>query len=102
MQSDTKLQLFYLTESMFERKGFRVSGIRLICDRWHVSRGVYCRAMATTIEILGVEQDGKDGLIVTFSDGTIGAYVVDELLELRPIRELAHQPGEHKTPQIET
>lgn len=102
MQSDTKLQLFYLTESMFERKGFQVSGIRLICDRWHVSRGVYCRAMATTIEILGVEQDGKDGLIVTFSDGTIGAYVVDELLELRPIRELAHQPGEHKTPQIET
>ena len=30
---------------------------------------------------------GDDGLIVTFSDGTTGAYVVEELLELRPIRE---------------
>jgi hypothetical protein len=29
---------------------------------------------------------------VTFSDGTIGAFVVEELLELRPIRELAHEP----------
>lgn len=102
MQRDTKLLLIYLTESILERRDFQVSGIRLICDRWQVSRGVYCRAMATIIEILGVEQDGKDGLIVTFSDGTIGAYVVDELLELRPIRELAHRPGEHKTPQTET
>ena len=25
-----------------------------------------------------------DGLIVAFSDGTTGAYVVEELLELRP------------------
>ena len=48
--------------------------------------------MATIIEILGVEQDGKDeSNRATFSDGTIGAYVVDELLELRPIRELAHR-----------
>ena len=42
---------------------------------------------ATTIRILATEPDGDDGLIVTFSDGTTGAYVVEELLELRPIRE---------------
>lgn len=43
--------------------------------------------MAMTIRILTTEFDGDDGLIVTFSDGTTGAYVVEELLELRPIRE---------------
>ena len=43
--------------------------------------------MAETIKILTAELDGEDGLIVTFSDGTTGAYVVEELLELRPIRE---------------
>ncbi len=45
------------------------------------------RMTATTIRILATEPDGDDGLIVTFSDGTTGAYVVEELLELRPIRE---------------
>jgi hypothetical protein len=39
------------------------------------------------IRILTTENDGDDGLIVTFSDGTTGAYVVEELLELRPVRE---------------
>ena len=43
--------------------------------------------MADTIQILTAECDGDDGLIVTFSDGTTGAYVVEELLELRPFRE---------------
>jgi hypothetical protein len=43
--------------------------------------------MAKAIQILTSERDGEDGLIVTFSDGTTGAYVVEELLELRPIRE---------------
>ncbi len=43
--------------------------------------------MAGEIRILKVEIDGEDGLIVTFSDGTVGGYVVEELLELRPIRE---------------
>jgi hypothetical protein len=42
---------------------------------------------ATTIRILTTEPDGDDGLIVTFSDGTTGAYVIEELLELRPIRQ---------------
>jgi len=42
---------------------------------------------AKPIRILTTEPDGDDGLIVTFSDGTTGAYVVEELLALRPIRE---------------
>jgi hypothetical protein len=42
---------------------------------------------AEPIRILTTEHDGDDGLIITFSDGTTGAYVVEELLELRPIRE---------------
>lgn len=43
--------------------------------------------MAETTRILTSDLDGDDGLIVTFSDGTTGAYVVEELLELRPYRE---------------
>lgn len=39
------------------------------------------------IHLLAVELDGKDGLVVTFSDGTTGGYVIEELLLLRPIRE---------------
>jgi hypothetical protein len=48
--------------------------------------------MDEEIEILKVEKDGKDGLIVTFSDGTIGGYVVEELLLLRPTRERVKEP----------
>jgi hypothetical protein len=43
--------------------------------------------MTSAIKILTTEFDGDDGLIVTFSDGTTGAYVVEEMLELRPFRE---------------
>jgi hypothetical protein len=43
--------------------------------------------MPYPIEILTVEMEGEDGVIVTFSDGTTGAYVVEELLGLRPHRE---------------
>lgn len=57
--------------------------------------------MTTYIEILSVELDGSDGVIVTFTDGTIGAYVTEELLELRPNRELADAPGEHALMQID-
>jgi hypothetical protein len=39
------------------------------------------------IEIVKVKLDGKDGILVTFSDGTIAGYVVEELLDIRPIRE---------------
>ncbi len=49
-------------------------------------------AMSENMEIIDVEMDGTDGLIVTFSDGTQGAYVVEELLELRPNREPAKRP----------
>ena len=31
------------------------------------------------IQILAVELDGQDGLLVTFSDGTTGGYVIEEL-----------------------
>jgi hypothetical protein len=48
--------------------------------------------MASEIHILKVEMDGEDGLIVTFSDRTTGAYVVEELLSLRPHREAVKEP----------
>jgi hypothetical protein len=38
------------------------------------------------IQIVNVEQDGEDGILVTFSDGTVAGYVAEELIELRPIR----------------
>jgi hypothetical protein len=43
--------------------------------------------MVSDIQIARVEMDHSDGIIVTFSDGTIAGYVVEELLELRPHRE---------------
>jgi hypothetical protein len=43
--------------------------------------------MKVEIQLKTVELDGNDGLVATFSDGTTGAYVVEELLELRPYRE---------------
>ncbi len=51
------------------------------------AEGAYIAPMHNPIHILTTERDGDDGLIVTFSDGTTGAYVVEELLELRPFRE---------------
>jgi hypothetical protein len=53
--------------------------------------------MAEPVQILTVERDGEDGLIVTFSDGTIAGYVAEELLELRPHREPVNRtPMEHR------
>ena len=43
--------------------------------------------MEVLAKIVRVEIEGDDGLIVTFSDATEAAYVVEELLELRPHRE---------------
>jgi hypothetical protein len=52
------------------------------------------------IQILSVEKDGEDGLIVAFSDGTTGAYVVEELLGLRPCRQqLSDLPTGQNPPQ---
>ena len=44
--------------------------------------------MTKKISMVSVELEADDGLLVTFSDGTIAGYVVEELLELRPHREL--------------
>ena len=49
--------------------------------------------MEKDIYILKVEKDGEDGVIVTFSDGTLAGYVAEELLLLRPIREAVEVGG---------
>jgi len=54
--------------------------------------------MEGLIRLLAVELDGDDGLVVTFSDGTIGAYVAEELLELRPYRERPKNKKIHNVP----
>ena len=54
--------------------------------------------MTKEIKILKAEVDGEDGLMVTFTDGTIGGYVVEELLSLRPIRERAEEPADSIQP----
>ncbi|HEY6850839.1 MAG TPA: hypothetical protein VI320_32110 [Terracidiphilus sp.] len=43
--------------------------------------------MDDLISLIGVRLDGEDGVIIDFSDGTTAAYVVEELLDLRPYRE---------------
>jgi hypothetical protein len=50
--------------------------------------------MFSLLRILSVKPDGEDGLIVAFSDGTTGAYVIEELLELRPCREIDREQDE--------
>lgn len=45
--------------------------------------------MGQPIIILSVVQDGEDGVMVEFSDGTVAGYLAEELLGLRPYRELA-------------
>ena len=52
-----------------------------------IQQGRTLAPMASDTRIINVEKDDPDGIIVTFSDGTVGAYVVEELLELRPYRE---------------
>jgi hypothetical protein len=51
------------------------------------------------ISIIKMEMDERDGIIVTFSDGTTAGYVVEELLELRPIRERIPSPRRHRDTQ---
>jgi hypothetical protein len=43
--------------------------------------------MSDLISIISATRDAEDGLIVTFSDGTITGYVAEELIESRPHRE---------------
>ena len=40
-----------------------------------------------SITIVSVEQEEYYGITVTFSDGTMARYPIEELLELRPQRE---------------
>jgi hypothetical protein len=44
------------------------------------------------LRVLSAEKDGEDGVLVKFSDGTVGGYVVEELVSLRPIREEIKEP----------
>ena len=55
-------------------------------------------AVLAVHRLLAVELDGDDGLVVTFSDGTIGAYVAEELRELRPYRERLRNKKMHNVP----
>ena len=50
--------------------------------------------MGSVVYIVKVENDDGDGIIVRFSDGTIGGYVVEELLTLRPFRERVEDSSE--------
>ena len=56
--------------------------------------------MSGGIQILAVELDGDDGLVVTFSDDTTGGYVVEELLDLRPIRERVKTKKTKERPKV--
>jgi hypothetical protein len=47
--------------------------------------------MREQIQILTVERDDGDGMITTFSDRTTAGYVAEELLEIRPVRELTEE-----------
>jgi hypothetical protein len=55
--------------------------------------------MANDIDIVKVEQDAKDGMVVTFPDATIGTCVVEELLELRQCPELANKAHKQNPPK---
>ena len=52
-------------------------------DRRNAS-GVYHAWMESRVRILKVAKDEDDSVIMTFSDGTWAAYLVEELIELRP------------------
>ena len=43
--------------------------------------------MVSPIQILSLDQDGEEGVLVTFSDGTTVGYVIGELLQLRRLVE---------------
>jgi hypothetical protein len=52
--------------------------------------------MVENTRIVSAKLEGEYGLIVTFTDGTEDAYTVEELLELRPCRDLVRKPMESK------
>jgi len=56
--------------------------------------------MPEPIQILTVEKDDGDGMVATFSDGTTAGYVAEELLKLRPKRELTEDSQEEVNRKI--
>jgi hypothetical protein len=52
------------------------------------------------LQITSVKLDGRDGLIVTFSDQTTGAYAVEELLGLRVLREPVKESKSQNLAQV--
>jgi hypothetical protein len=48
--------------------------------------------MVKKIHVVQVEKGGEDGVVVTFSDGTVAGYDVEELLSIRPIRATVGSP----------
>jgi hypothetical protein len=60
--------------------------------QWDILSPMIDKTFTEKTRIVKVEMDGEDGIIVTFSDGTIGGYVIEELLMLRPARERVEEP----------
>ena len=52
----------------------------------------------TAIYILKVQIDYPDGILVTFSDGTIAGFSSGELLPMRPVRESAEHYRSQTSP----
>lgn len=68
------------TPGMSERSGIPDGGVT-----------AYSGSMRSSIAIKTVELEGEYGIILTFSDNTTAAYIVEELLELRPHREITYR-----------
>jgi hypothetical protein len=67
---------------LFQVSNSEQSPIFPMCNSRRVNDGIH---------VLAVELDGDVGLVVTFSDGTTGGYVIEELLQLGPVRERVKQ-----------
>ena len=96
--SDNRLPLsWYSSDSLLS---FRFVRIYQVSNSGQSAIASVCTfsAMEDRVRLLAVELDGDDGLVVTFSDGTIGAYVAEELLELRPYRERSRNRKVHNVP----
>jgi hypothetical protein len=50
--------------------------------------------MTENTRFVSAKLEGEYGLVVRFTDGTEDAYTVEELLELRPCRDLVREPPE--------
>jgi len=87
------------------------TGIERICPRWNkqaaacmvsnpeqsaIRQKARLGTMVENTRIVSAKLEGEYGLIVTFTDGTEDAYTVEELLELRPCRDLVRKPMESK------